>query len=427
MKHTLSSQELLTYARSKPAMDLAAVLAANIIAALATFAVMAIASRTLGAAQFGIFSVLVALSIVVVGATDFGLGTGVVRFAAPLLSGQQNKAARLFKAIFLIKATIGLSILLLGNLVAPWISSLLFKTVDYAGLVRIALATAGLLSFGAFFPAFFQAQQRFITFGLWSVLPAAARLIAILYLLTQDKLNLLSMSWTYLVVAFGAVLLALLITSRQYLPVRLVGVSHDLCALFRFVKWVLLSFVVTSLLSRTDLLMLPYYLPAGDVGVYSVGAQLTTGFQLITLALSSVLLPWVSRLPDTNLINAAKLLAKGGIVLAILLIPVLVAAPMLISLFFGSNYAVATPAFRVLGVSFLIAMISVPLSLFFYRLHKPQTLFAINALQLAIVVSANLYAIPRWHIVGPAYSYLAASIIGVTLTAFLLQRAFKSV
>lgn len=416
---------LANYLRSRVARDFLLVFLAQGGAALAIFFTMVLLSRSLGPSSFGTFSVLFALMSIVIGVTDFGIGTGLVQFSAPLFERDPARAARLLKALFFLKALIGVGVLLIGIASAPMISTLLFRTDDQAELVVLTLAVAGVTSLGAFFPAYFQAKQRFFAFGAWLFLPNLARLLIALFLFWNQTLTMSLLLASFLGIAVASVAITLPLTKSAYLRTGLAGAWPDLLALFHFSKWVMLSFLVTAFLSRVDLLMLPRFVSSDSIGIYSAAVQLIGGFQLITLSLGAVLLPWVSRLHEQQLIPAARLLTVTGTMIALSLAPILFFSHWFVGFFFGAQYLEASNVFRVLGANYLIAMVAVPLSLFLYRRQRPDILFGINLAQLVIVIALNIWAIPRYGIIGPAYSYLAASIIGAALLFVFIRQALR--
>jgi len=67
---------------SKTARYSGIVFVGNIVAAGLGFLSMVIVSRVLGPYNFGILSIVMAVIAVINGLTDFGIGTGVVRFSS---------------------------------------------------------------------------------------------------------------------------------------------------------------------------------------------------------------------------------------------------------------------------------------------------------------------------------------------------------
>ena len=86
---------------SRTAVNTGLVFSGNILAAIVTFFTIAVISRTLGPASFGIFSLATALATLIAGFTDFGLGSSLVRFF------NLNLEREMSIAVFLLGTTPG--------------------------------------------------------------------------------------------------------------------------------------------------------------------------------------------------------------------------------------------------------------------------------------------------------------------------------
>ena len=91
-----SISEIIQLSKSKIARDSSIVLAGNILSAGLGFIATILITRTLGPAQFGLFSVALAVMGIASQFSDFGVGTGMVRFASLYLKNDNQKANLMF-------------------------------------------------------------------------------------------------------------------------------------------------------------------------------------------------------------------------------------------------------------------------------------------------------------------------------------------
>ena len=101
----------------------------------------------------------------------------------------------------------------------------------------------------------------------------------------------------------------------------------------------------------------------------------------------------------------------------------IVVSESFITVLFGEKAAGAVPVFRLLLISMLFFVASVPaVSLSIYYLKKPQILTINAVLQLFIVFFGNLYFIPRYGSFGAAYSLILSYSITLVLTSIMAYR-----
>ncbi|GAG62717.1 unnamed protein product [marine sediment metagenome] len=81
-----SISEIIQLSKSRIAKDSAIVLTGNTLSAGLAFITTILITRTLGPAEFGLFALALAVIGIASQFSDFGIGTGMVRFAALFLN-----------------------------------------------------------------------------------------------------------------------------------------------------------------------------------------------------------------------------------------------------------------------------------------------------------------------------------------------------
>lgn len=382
------------YLRSKIAQDISATFATRFIIISVGFVTSVLVARELGPAGRGEYAVTTALSLIGVQignaglhasntyavAKDRSLLPGLLAnslFIAVLLGGavaalclifllvvpEVGPADNLLRAFGLLLIPVGLCYLLLQNLLLGVMDIASYNWIDLTikvlCLALIAGATlAGRKEVVLFFAAGLVAQLIGIGLAgrkLWSFPASEFR-----------------PSWRLF---------------RAYVGV---GIRAYLAAIFAF------------LVLRVDLLMVKYFLGATSAGFYSVATTLGDSLLGIAVVVGTILFP---RLTAMERFAERKALARRwSLLVAFGTLPVMLvlamASPFLIPRLFGPEYQLAVSAFIWLLPGLYALGVEVVMVQFLNSMGYPKKVtLAWSACCIANVL-LNLWAIPKWNIVG---------------------------
>lgn len=280
------------------------------------------------------------------------------------------------------------------------------------------------MSVGAYNIAILQVYLKFTRLALLVVMYGLAKIVGIVILWLTGQLSVESLLILYAGLAIANLGVGFLIIPHEGIrgwntPGQMAALSE----LFRFSKWVMLSFIATSLISRLDVFMLSHYRNAGDVGLYAAAFQLATVFPLIIGAVSTVLLPRLSRLTEPAQIRrfVQRTLSMSALIAAALL-PILLFSRELIMLLFGQRYVSSIPTFQILFVAFLIAILANPVSLTLYTLDRAWLITVTNFVQLVLTFVLNLILVPTYGSTGAAITFLCSTLLGFAVTSTVIWR-----
>ncbi len=382
-------EEFIGILRSRTAKQYAQVLLGTISHYGFLFGASVVAARALGPASFGQFSLALSIVMLVAMLADVGASTGVVRFFAP----QRGEARKILVSAVVLKLILGLLFVGLGSIAVSFLES-----EPLAKLLRLALITG--LMYGLFetYLALSQAERFFKRYAMALGLKGFG-----IFLGTLLIINHLTPYAALLPYAFAAAF-GVLIMQRWY---NLSDWSTEHAhTLFKYGRWVMLASVCTLLFNKLDVILLGYYLPSSEVGVYASALTLASGFFLLIQALLVVLLPKVT---SFNLKKEGVGYIKQSLLVTIpsslgLCALVTLSAPLLIQLVYGSEYSAALPVFLILLIPFGIQMVTTPLTVLIYALDRGRTFFLVQALTLLAVLITLPIAIPVYGISGAALS-----------------------
>ncbi len=398
--------------KTKIVKDSVIVLSGNIFSASLGFLATILITRTLGPVQFGLFSVALAVMGIASQFSDFGIGTGLVRFASLYLKNDDQKANLIFKVSLKFKLIITTLVILTGLFISKFLAIHIFGNPDLIFPLKLAFIGAFGLSLIGYISTTLQARQSFKKFTLVNLITPLGKFTLIGLLFLTYKLNLFSAITTIAILPFIAFLVGSLIIPRDFLRAK--GDENEAFrGLFRFSKWILVSLLCVMIFNRLDILMLVYFKTVEVVGYYSAAYKFAFVFPLITGSITTILLPKVSGLSKKEQLHKyiRKSLKFTMPIIFPLFILLLISRPIILSIY-GSEYLPSVIIFQILICGFTLSIIINPIGLIIYSLNKPEILAYLNIIQLILNFLGNLFLIPPHGAVGAAISTLFVRIVG---------------
>jgi O-antigen/teichoic acid export membrane protein len=426
LKHRASQVKQL--AVSATAKNSAIIFGGNFLNAILAMVVVIYASRALGPANFGILAVYNAVNTTIIGLTNFGLDTAAIKLISTYLDKDRRHAAIIMKAVFYLEMLSGLIIIAIGLVGSQAIARMLGGDhLTFA--VQLAFLASAFGSAAAFIGPFFIAYQRFVANAVVGLIGGVLRVGLILALVASVGLNLDNVLWTYTVVPIAFFFAGLIVTPKDW---RIKTTREEDKAawaeIFHFSKWILLSYFATVLTGKIDVFLLSRFKGTAEVGLYAAAIQLCSVMPIIIGAISTVLLPQVSRYTKRHeFMSYIKKVSFGAAVLTIALLPVVIFGQEIIELIFGAKYNGSFSAFKIMFAGYLIALFANPISLVMYGLDKPAKLTYMNYAQLVVSVVLNVTLIPVIGINGAATAFLAVNAVGGAASIYLAFKAVQEV
>lgn len=391
------------------------VMTGSLINGLSLFVLNIALARSLNQELFGIFSLAVAALSVVAEMSDFGLNAGLLRFAPYYIATDQtDKLKQLVKTIWRWRVTLTWVLTLGGLIFAYPIAKYVYGQIKVGPYLTYAsLGIGGVILLG-FLATFLQAKQRFLYNASVQSLKGFLRLAVALALLAFGVKNVFAYLSVYIFIPW-----ILFIVNFKVLPknFRKVEIDQEVkqklnSQLARFSFWLTITSLVAIFSSRVDQIMISHYLGLVEVAVFTVAWQLLQFFPIISGSISSVLMPKISSLKNKiELVafvrRAFKWVLVGTIGIAILVYP----SQFLIGLFFGQKYDAAMPLYVILSYSTLLNVLAIPFSLVITVFNKTHISTIFIFAQLLVNVVGNFIFIPRYGIMGAAYTFAFSSVM----------------
>jgi O-antigen/teichoic acid export membrane protein len=379
-----------------------------------------ILARMLGPADFGLFSVALALMVTITGIVDVGTNYGILRFT--------SRSPSYLKLGLYTKIVLGLMgtavVAIFGNFLAIQV---LHQPKLGPIFIVSSLGVIGGLLYGYGLNAA-QSLQRFFVWSFLQIAPSAIRLALLLLLAV---LGILSPQTAML--AYTSMLFAVFLGVIPFLPKKLLSfsiTSEHLRNFFSYNRWMALYSIILVAAGNMDRFFLARFTTPSEVGFYVAATQIAAVGIQVNAALATVLIPKFAATHDFSAISKFMkkaiiltfTLALGGVVISFLAKP-------LTQIIFGLSYAPSVTPLRILILSVAFALASLPFTSFWLYWVGDSKLFALYYLfNGSVMFIANWMLVPLYGAVGSAIASLLGNALTLTVSAIyvLSYRRLKS-
>lgn len=403
MKRYIDSIKGLAF--SATAKDTFILFSGNLGAAFWGFLFTLIVARSLSVAEFGIFSAVLNLVIILSSLSDLGISSGVVNFVAREVGlGDRVRENQYIKAAFVVRLVAVLSISLIVFLFAPFISSkLLASSSPRMGIWASVVTIFWFLCL--FFPYVLQAKKKFLLSVIYDNSYYISRLAVASFFFVSGALTIDKAFW-----AFGAGFLVTVILTFVFLKtdfLRAKPKKEEYKSLLKFSGWIGVNRMVSSVSGRLDIQMLASMMGAVATGLYSIPSRLASFIIVLSGSYSAVLATRLASFGDRQ--KERTYILKSTLVLLPITVGVvfwiIIARPFIL-LLFGPKYLPSVPVFQALAASQIPFLFTVPaVSAIIYAMKKTVYIGTLSFFQLAAIFSLNYYFIPKFGPFGPTLTF----------------------
>lgn len=235
--------------------------------------------------------------------------------------------------------------------------------------------------------------------------------------------------YAYLVVA------VLMLVTSLYLLNRLLSIVGQFRTrsreLLKFSMPLMVSTLLTSLLLRTDTMMVGYFKTSQQVGYYSAAFPLATGMLVVLSSFGFLYLPLASRL-DANgereeVEKIYTLTTKWIFIVTFPAFLAFVAFPSdVVGIFFGHEYERAGLSLAILAVGFFTNAAAGRNRETLSALGYPRYILGANAFAFALNVVLNVFLIPRFGFVGAAVASAVANVV-LNVLIYVVLRSLSGI
>lgn len=409
---------------SATARDTFILFGGNVGTAFWGFLFTLIVARSLSVYDFGVFSAVLNMVVIITSVTDLGISSGVINFVANNWTlGQTRKVDEYVKASFLLRSMVTIASSFLVLIFARFISVKFLASSDPKMGIWVSVITLFWI-LGSFFPYILQAKKMFLASTIYDNSFYLSRLIFILLFYTLGSLSLDLSFW-----AFGAGFVASLIFTFIYVKfdfLKSKPTRKQYGDLLKFSGWIGVSRVVSSISGRIDVQMLAAMLGAVATGLYSIPSRLASFIAVLAGSFSSVLATRLASFNDKE--KEKKYIIKSTLALIPISLGIIfwiVIAEPFILILFGNKYLPAVPIFQALVAAQIPFLLTAPAtSAIIYSMKKTVYVGALSFIQMAFIFLLNLYLIPKYGVFGPTITLGAINVFVMIYLWFFVIRYY---
>ena len=372
--------------------------------------------RVLGPANYGIFAVIITTAALAASIANFGIDTGMLRFAKADAKNFNSIVTLAFKSYLIL----GFITAFIGFLVAPSLASILnYPQIAY--LLRIAFFANILILLTNFYTAYLQAKKDFYKASLVNITGNVLRLGILLLALFFIKLGLFQIT----IIFFASIIFSVMFGYFAS-PFKLeVLPKNESLNFFKYNSWIALALIISSV-PFDNYLLLKFAGPI-EAGLYAAPFKILTFIYQFGGNFSRVMAP---RFASFNNHQKAKIFSSKSIPFVIIgcfaLLILIPLSPVIIPAFFSESYRHSVPVFQILTLGFTAFLAStIPSSIILYYLGKSKVSAYITFLKYTILVLMLVVLVPQYKAVGAAWAFTSSELISflvMSTYAFLKLR-----
>ncbi len=371
-------------------------------------------ARLLGVVDYGNFGLVMSVLVVVELFVITGFPEVIQKFG-----GERPETLRL-----LVRQSLRWQILYaLGVWALFWLAAPLLAQFfhDQALVSLLRLASVDIIIYGLYkyFLGVQNGLHRFQQYTLLGITYSLARLFAILGLVLLD----FSVQGALLgnILASAAALVLALIFYRVPKPES----ASPPAAYGAWVVQNVIYFVGLNAFFSIDLWFVKLLLSKSEVGLYVSAAVLAKLSYFLSIALSAVLLPSLSRALAHQESQRVRELTQDTlryllIFLTLLNVLIFLYAREIITLFFGEEFILAAAILRWLALGHSFVTIMAVINTIMIAHNKMRQCFLLVSALAALDIALNLYLVPRLHMQGAALATLIVGLAGTIVSGLYI-------
>jgi O-antigen/teichoic acid export membrane protein len=370
----------------------------------AFFLVTLVAARRLSQDAFGLFALGTTVGWIASVATDFGIQLHLAREVAQ----RPGDAARLLRAWLRIRvwtAALALGTVAIGLALSS--QSTAFSRAIL--LFTFVYVVNGLIEFLHYFYRGLARSDVESTLTLWQRFAMLVLATAALWWKPDVTFLAVAMAIPALVMFwYSARLAARLAAGNPSNPSNLSNLSNPRDAIASVIP-IGAGIVLSALYFRIDVFLVEAWQGTTAVALYNAVFRLVEALRLFPAAVLAVALPVLFQATSRQvLLKLSALLTTAAIAVSLAL---WLSAGAVIPILYGSRYAAAVPAFRILLVAFPLMSLNYALTHQLIGWHGHRAYAAMCAAALAFNVALNVRLIPSMGIVGAAWATVATELV----------------
>ncbi|WJH30914.1 oligosaccharide flippase family protein [Paenibacillus sp. CC-CFT742] len=383
-----------------------------------------ITSRMFGVEGKGAFSAILFWPALLTGLVGFGLPTSIIY---NIKQSAAEKSAEYVRLSFLFQIPVCILVGIIAWFSLPsWLSGFSPEVVQISRWYTIS--TIPVLIVINLISALSQSREKFAVYNGIRLMIPLFNVGGLLVLWGLGILSIRLAAAVYFVTSFSVVVWAIY-ANRSELKLRWFRDRVDQGSakkLFGYGSRVFGVELLGTLYTQFDKIIILALLTPRDFGLYSVVFALSRIYNAVQTAISNVVFPKVTGLPQEEIIRTVgRTFRISLIVMMIIVLPTMFIGNFLMGILFGPEFLEASVAFYILAVECIIGGGSWILASAFNALGRPGLVMVRQLIALSVTIALFFVLTPLWGLNGIAISLLLGSIVRMIVTVAAMKIVFK--
>lgn len=368
--------------------------------------------RLLGPADYGLFSVVISTCLMGAAIANFGLDTGILRFA--------KKDSAILGLAFKFYLALGAATAILGFLTAPF-TAVFLGYPQIINLLRLGFVGIIFILLSNFFVAALQINRQFTKASVVGISSNIARLLILGIAYYFFKVNLY-----FLTSLFFFVVIISVVLGKLYQPVNFGKTTVSIKEFFKYNSWIALALIISSI--PFDNFVLLKMAGAAATGLYAAPFKVLTFVYQFGGNFTRVLASRYAGF-DTNK-KAIEFSVKSSVfpvMFSLGLLVLILLSHFVIRLLFGLTYEGSAVVMQILALGFIFFFVStIPSSLIIYYFGRPNISFYVTAIHYLSFLILLIVLVPKQQAVGGAWAFTLSELVSlVSMSIYVLSRLKK--
>ncbi len=381
-------------------------------------------ARVLQSKLFGVYSLTLSLTFLLLVFTDLGVNATTVRFCAKAYSKRDFGEVRgLIDFLFRVKVILSISTALALFIFSDALSKYVFREEVLSTTLKIASFIALFFPLSGFLTSIFNAFNDFKANFVKAITYESTRVVSIAILVSLG-FSVFGALLGYVIASVASTIALAVLLLKNYgevLRVEAKGIKRR--KVIRFASYLTIGSVTWTIFAYVDSVMIGYFMPVEYVGFYRIAHLVVSAISGI-LSIPGVLFPVFVALEGEDLKLAFKRAFKYS---AVISVPTVFALPIIakpiVKVAFGEEYLQAVSALWIL--SFLILRASLGFwAQIFNAKGKPEHPVYVLLVAMILNVILNYLLIPPLGIKGAALATVISNFFNWIVLAYLSKKYF---
>lgn len=409
---------------SKLFQGTAFIFASNVASRVIGFILIALIAKYLDIEEYGKLTVILAIMTTVAELVSSGLNSSLVRYSAKYVTENNHKKldallSTSFVNIFLIGSILASVVFLSSSL----ISEFLLSSNKYSFYIEITSLGILFSLISGIYSSLFLGVQNYLNYFIYSLFSQLIRLALFFVVIYFFEDGLISIIILFTVTPLISFVFGYILEK----DIKLNIFKYDfkiLVEIFSFGKWVFLWGIVAVAQSKMDIYLLAHLANVKEVAIFDIAQKFILVIMMIFTAYGAALNPKMAGLSTKGEIEReVRGTYKIVSLLSIFLMLMFFLMPSIINFIFENKYNDSIVPFKIMILSLVFYILSLPFNSSMYALGKSQTFFYSALICMVVNSFSSLYFIPLYGAIGASISYFIVNILSV-LTAYLMYKYY---